>query len=127
GGRKYLDGHTAAHQFVFTQVDATHAALAQTFEHLVLADMEALPLAKQELLGLKHSKKAIADHGARQLTGLRRKGSSSAHLLQLGFELLLGEAAALADQIHEIRYRRWRRHRPPLRSRERRLLPSPRA
>ena len=45
GGRQHLDGHTAAHQLMFAEIDAAHAAGAEAFEHLVFADGEAPPLA----------------------------------------------------------------------------------
>ena len=74
GGRQHLDGHPAAHELVFAQVDAAHAAGAEAFQHLVLADGEALPLALEELLGLEVGQQAVADQQRRPADWARQAG-----------------------------------------------------
>src|SRR5260370_1096814 len=83
------------------------SACCLAFEHLVLADGEAAPLAQQDLLGLELRDHAGADEQARQLLGRLRvfAGAVQKHVEALG-----RDESALADQVQEVVGRRWRRH-----------------
>ena len=65
---------------MLAQVDAAHAAGAEAFEHLVLADGEAAPLALQELLGLEVGQQAVADQQAGELARLGGKAPAARSL-----------------------------------------------
>ncbi len=70
GGRQHLDGHAAAHQLVFAEINAAHAAGAEALQHLILADVETAPLAQEELFGLKGGEQAVAHHQPGQFAGV---------------------------------------------------------
>ena len=111
GRRQHLDGHAAAHEFVFAEIDAAHAAGAEALQHLVAADGEAAPLAEHDLLGLEVRQQAIADQQAGQLAGGGRQRGRGAQTVQVRREFLLIDDLAFAHQVEEFVYGRWRRHR----------------
>ena len=75
---------------MFAQVDAAHAAGAEAFEHLVLADGEALPLALQDLLGLEIGEDAVADEQVGHLARFRRQTAGARVRLPRGMTAQIG-------------------------------------
>src|SRR5258708_26501178 len=69
GRRQYLNGHAAAHQLMFAEVDTAHASGTNPFEHFVFANGEAAPFTLQELFSLEMRQNAIANEESSQLRG----------------------------------------------------------
>jgi len=115
GGREHLDRDPPAHELVFAQVDAAHAAGTQALEHLVFADGEPPPLTQQELLGLEMRQQAVAHQHAGQLSDLLRKRPDGALFLQVGVQTFIVHDAALAHQVKEFLTSCWVGHPPTFR------------
>ena len=117
GRRQHLDGDAAAHELVFAEVDRPHAAGAELFEHFVLADREASPLALQDLLGLELREDAVADEVAGHARGIAAHAAVGASFLQIIGQTPLVRDAALANEIEEFVRADRRSHRLTLTAR----------
>src|SRR5262249_32909245 len=113
GGGQHLDRDPAAHELVFTQIDAAHAARAEALQNLVLADAEPAVLALKNLFGLGVGQQAVAQQGASRLERVGRQRPGGAQPLQVGVEALFLQHAASADQVQEFLSRGRRRHQLP--------------
>ena len=59
GGGQHLHCYSAAHEFMFAEINAAHAARAEAFQDLVLANGEATPFAQEKLFCLEVRENAV--------------------------------------------------------------------
>ncbi len=87
---------------MLAQVDAAHAAGAEPFQHLVLADVEPPPLALEDLFGLEVGQDAVAHRLRGQLLGVGRQGVVGAQLVRVSGQAFFLDQAALLHQVQEF-------------------------
>ena len=92
------------------QVDHAHAARADAFQDLVLADAEAAPLALEQLLRLKVRQQPLVHHVAGGLFRIGRQAGAAAPLRQKGRQALRVGELALVHQREEFIGGQRRRH-----------------
>ena len=101
-GGQHLDGNPPADLHVLAQVHRAHAARAEAFENLVLADGEAAPLALEELLGLELRHQTGRDQQADQLLARVARRCRLRRLPDKSVQALGQDQLALADQVEKF-------------------------
>jgi hypothetical protein len=95
---------------MLTQIHAAHAARAEPFQDLVLADGEAPPLPLHDLFGLEVRQQAVAHQLVGQRGGRARQLAGGAWLVQIRIQALFVQYATFAHQLQKLLIGGWRRH-----------------